>query len=75
MTTEPNGDQTGAEREARPMSRERLRTPEMQALVGDAERLASTGRRGGGSTAEDLSRMARELRDLDRRAIARGEAR
>jgi hypothetical protein len=49
------------------MSPERLQSPEMQALIRDAERRAATGRAGEGSTAEELSRMAREQRDLEPR--------
>jgi len=67
MANEPGRDIPEAEREARPMSPERLQTAEMQTLILEAEQRAATGRLGEGSTADDLSRMAREQRDLEPR--------
>jgi hypothetical protein len=46
------------------MSQERLQTSEMLASIRLAEARAATGRSGQGSTAEDLTRMAREQRGL-----------
>jgi hypothetical protein len=52
----------------RRMSRERLDTPEMRAAIAKAKaRAGSPAKQGGGSTAEDLLRQAREHRRVDSR--------
>jgi hypothetical protein len=52
----------------RRMSRERLDTPEMRAAIAKAKaRAESPAKQGGGSTAEDLLRQAREHRRVDSR--------
>ncbi len=55
------------EGEERPMSRERLDTPEMQARIAKAKERAATGGSDHGSTADDLVELARERRSMDAR--------
>jgi len=45
-----------------PMSREQLDSPEMKAAIARARELAAKPRVEGGSTADDLKRMADEIR-------------
>ncbi|MGH2594717.1 MAG: hypothetical protein ACRDH7_01995 [Actinomycetota bacterium] len=59
-------DPAGAEQE-RPMSRARLDSPEMKALIEKALERAAAGEAGTGKTAEDLLELARAQRRVDSR--------
>lgn len=56
----------GMERE-KPMPREVLDSPEMQAKIAKARARARRGRTGPGKTADDLLSLAREQRGVDSR--------